>query len=147
MPAYVATASSSVSHMQKPELEKRIALGIAVVHLALAIPLLVLSGLLGAAVISGLPRSREGFLPLSVVLTFALFFSSMAWRGFVSLDRIGPAFTVRGWRLLACAFVAVGAIGAFGHWLGLFLPCTVAVLCLHSDPAMARLFRWIGLHL
>jgi uncharacterized BrkB/YihY/UPF0761 family membrane protein len=120
---------------------------IAIVLLIFAVPLLVVSGVLSAAIIGKLPDSRADFFPLSIVLTFALFFGTMAWRGFASVRRTGPALTVRGWRLLAGAFVLVAAVGTIGHWAGLVLPLLVALLCLYNDPAVARVLQWIGLSL
>ena len=77
----------------------------------------------------------------------ALFFGAMAWRGLASLRHTGPALSVRGWRLLAAAFVLVAAIGTIGHWAGAVLPLVVAVLCLYNDPAVGRILQWIGLSL
>jgi hypothetical protein len=132
---------------EKREIERRVTLGISLVLLVLALPLLVLSGFSAVAVIGGLPDNREGFVTLSIVLTFALFFSAMAWRGFASVGCIGPALTVRGWRLLAGALVVVAAIGAVGHLAGLALPLIVALLCLCNDPAVGRILEWIGMSL
>jgi len=111
----------------------------------LALPLVVVSGVVLVDVLVKLPHSRAEFFPLSFVLTFALFFAAMAWRGFASIGRTGPALTVQGWRLLAGAFVVVGVVGAIGHRAGLVLPLVVAVLCLYNDPAVARVVQWIGL--
>jgi hypothetical protein len=125
--------------------EKRITVAITIVMVMLALPLVVVSGVVFAGVLAKLPGSRAEFFPLSVVLTFALFFVAMAWRGFASIGRTGPALTVRGWRLLAGAFAVVGVVGAIGHWAGLVLPLVVAVMCLYNDPAVARVLQWIGL--
>jgi hypothetical protein len=127
--------------------ERKVGVAIAITLSALALPLIVLSGVLSVAVIGKLPDSRADLFPLSVVLTFALFFAAMAWRGFASLGRSGPALTVRGWRLLAGAFAIVAAVGMVGHWAGLVLPLLVAILCLYNDPAVARVLQWIGLSL
>jgi hypothetical protein len=119
-------------------------MAISTVLLLLALPLLALSGVVSASVIRDLPDSRAGLFPLSIVLTFTLFFATMAWRGFASLGRTGAALTVRGWRLLAGSFVVVAAVGAMGHWAGVVLPLVVAILCLYNDPAVARILEWIG---
>jgi hypothetical protein len=113
--------------------------------LVLAVSLLVLAGVLSVAVIGKLPDSRGDFFPLSIVLTFTLFFAVMTWRGFASIKRTGPALSVRGWRLMAAAFVLVAAVGTIGHWAGAVLPLIVAILCLYNDPAVARILQWIGL--
>jgi len=125
--------------------EKRITVAITVVMVMLALPLVVVSGVVFAGALAKLPSSRAEFFPLSVVLTFTLFFAAMAWRGFASIGRTGPALTVQGWRLLAGAFLVVGVVGAIGHWAGLVLPLVVAVMCLYNDPAVARVLQWIGL--
>ncbi len=125
--------------------EKRITVAITIVMVMLAVPLVVVSGVVLVDVLAKLPGSRGEFFPLSVVLTFALFFAAMAWRGYASIGRTGPALTVQGWRLLAGVFLLVGVIGAIGHWAGLVLPLVVAVLCLYNDPAVARVLRGIGL--
>lgn len=122
-------------------------MAIAIALLVLAVPLVVVSGVLSVAVIGKLPDSRADFFPLSIVLTFALFFAVMAWRGFASIRRTGPALTLCGWRFLAGAFVLVAAVGTIGHWAGLVLPLVVAGLCLHNDPTVARVLQWIGLSL
>jgi len=120
---------------------------ISIALLVLALPLVVAAGVLSLAIIGKLPDSRGDFFPLSVVLTFALFFATMAWRGFASIGRTGPALTVRGWRLLAGAFVLVAVVGTIGHWVGLVLPLVVAGVCLYNDPVMVRVLQWIGLSL
>ena len=124
--------------------ERRITIAISTVLLGLALPLLVLSGVVSAGVIRDLPDSRAGLFPLSILLTFAFFFATMAWRGFRSIGRTGPALTVRGWRLVAGGLVVVAAVGAMGHWAGVVLPLVVALLCLYNDPAVARILEWIG---
>jgi uncharacterized BrkB/YihY/UPF0761 family membrane protein len=125
--------------------DRRITVAITIVMVMLALPLVVVSGVVLVDVLAKLPHSRAEFFPLSFVLTFALFFAAMAWRGFASIGRTGPALTVQGWRLLAGAFVVVGVVGAIGHRAGLVLPLLVAVLCLYNDPAVARVLQWIGL--
>ena len=56
-------------------------MAISIVLLVLALPLVVVSGILSVAVIGKLPDSRGDFFPLSMVLTFALFFAAMHARG------------------------------------------------------------------
>jgi hypothetical protein len=73
----------------------RVTVAIALSLLLLALPLVVVSGVLSVAVIGKLPDSRGDFFPLSVVLTFALFFAVMAWRSFASIGRTGPALLKR----------------------------------------------------
>lgn len=130
-----------------PRKERRVTVAISIALLVLALPLVVAAGVLSLAIIGKLPDSRGDFFPLSVVLTFALFFATMAWRGFASIGRTGPALTVRGWRLLAGAFVLVAVVGTIGHWVGLVLPLVVAGVCLYNDPVMVRVLQWIGLSL
>jgi hypothetical protein len=124
--------------------ERRITLAISTVLLGLALPLLALSGVVSVSVIGNLPDSRAGLFPLSILVTFALFFATMAWRGFASIGRTGPALSVRGWRLLAGGFVIVAVVGAMGHWGGVVLPLLVAILCLYNDPAVGKILQWIG---
>ena len=124
--------------------ETRITVGIAIALSVLAVPLVVVAGVASVVVIGRLPDSRAGFFPLSIILTFALFFATMAWRGFASICGTGPALTVRGWRLLAAVFVLVAVVGTIGHWAGMVLPLIIAVLCLYNDPAAARVLQWIG---
>jgi hypothetical protein len=81
---------------------------------------------------------------VSVPLAFALYFGAMGGAGLRSLDREGPALSVRASRRLAGALVAVGLIGAVGHWFGLVLPCTIALISLANDPVVSRLWRWIA---
>lgn len=130
--------------MEKRLPEKRITVAISIALLVLALPLLALSGIASTDVIANLPDSRPGLFPLSILLTFTLFFATMAWRGFASIGRPGPALTVRGWRLMAGGLVVVAAIGATGHWAGALLPLLVAIMCLYNDPVVAKMLDWIG---
>ena len=123
---------------------KRITVAISTVLLLLALPLLAMSGVVSASVIGNLRDSCAGLFPLSILLTFTLFFATMAWRGFASIGRTGPALTVRGWRLLAGGFVIVAVLGSMGYWGGAVLPLLVAILCLYNDPGVARILDWIG---
>lgn len=75
--------------MERRLAERRITLAISIALLLLAVPLLALSGLISAKVIANLPGSRPGFILLGVLLTFTLFFTTMAWRGFASIGRTG----------------------------------------------------------
>jgi hypothetical protein len=128
----------------KARVERRITLGLAIFLLVIALPLMGLSAVIAADAFARLPETREGFLVLSFPLTFALFFSVMAWRGFASANHVGPVLTVRGWRILAGALLAVGGVGALGHWAGLVLPLVAAFLCLCNDPVVRRFLTSIG---
>src|SRR5438132_466204 len=107
--------------------------------------LIGLSALIAIDAVKKLPAERTGFFVLSFPLTFAVVFGVVAVRGFASARRIGPALSVRGWRLVAGALVVVAAVGTFGHWAGGVLPLVVSVLCLYKDSVVAKLVRLIWL--
>jgi hypothetical protein len=126
-------------------IDRRVTWVVATIAAALAIPLIGSSALIAIDAVKKLPAERTGFLVLSFPLTFALVFGVVAVRGFASTRRIGPALSVRGWRLVAGALVVVAAIGTFGHWAGGVLPLIVAMLCLYNDPVVAKWIRLIAL--
>jgi hypothetical protein len=119
-------------------------LGVSVLMFVIALVLVCLAAVIAARVAFAMSKTDYWLFSLSVVLTFALFFSAMAWRGFSAVRRPGPALTTRGWRLLAVAFVLIGGVGALDHWAGLVLPFVVAFICLLADPAMLKLLRRMG---
>src|SRR5438445_13849737 len=119
-------------------IERRVTWLVTTVAAALAIPLIGLSALIAIDAVKKLPA----FFVLSFPLTFAVVFGVVAVRGFASARRIGPALSVRGWRLVAGALRVVPAVGTFGPWARGVPPLTVPMLCLYNDPVTAQ---WIPL--
>src|SRR2546421_6375119 len=92
-------------------IERRVTWLVTTVAAALAIPLIGLSALIAIDAVKKLPAERTGFFVLSFPLTFAVVFGVVAVRGFASARRIGPALSVRGWRLVAGALFVRAATG------------------------------------
>src|SRR2546426_10086415 len=95
-------------------IERRVTWLVTTVAAALAIPLIGLSALIAIDAVKKLPAERTGFFVLSFPLTFAVVFGVVVVRGFASARRIGPALSVRGWRLVAGGRVVVPAVVALG---------------------------------
>jgi len=100
----------------------------------IATPLGMLAGMIFSRLISDPGADAKGWILFSFPLVFVIFFSTMAWRGFASLNSKGEALSHVGWRILAGAFFAIGVALAFVHWFGAIFPATVGFVCLLADP-------------
>ncbi len=132
-----------MNSIDKPVIERRITIGIAIISGLISIPLFALAGLLGFAILSH-SDPRQGVLLTSFPLTLALFLAVVSWRGFASANIIGAAISPRGWRLLAAIFLALGLVVGFAHWFGIVLPAIVGFICLLGDPKVIAFLKRIG---
>lgn len=120
--------------------EKLTNLSFSVILVLIEVPLVLLSGWFLVALVTRKPFDSQGLLLLSFPLTFALVFGILAWRGFASINVVGPALTVPGWRIVAALCVLIGLMAGAVNWVGMLLPFSVAVVCLQADPKVRKFF-------
>lgn len=90
---------------------------------------------------------EKGFLILSFILPFGIFFSTVGIRALNPRIVEGiELISTRSWRILAITNFLVGIIcSLLGHWFGIILPGLVGFICLLKDRKFMEWLHSIGI--